>query len=73
MINDRIDYQQWKNSEVTKMFMLRLKERRSYYEDALLRTSFSDLSVPSKYIGKINVLDEIINFSYEDLIGKDND
>lgn len=58
----------WAASDVTKVFMKRIRERREYYDSALLNTNFDNLAVPAKLVGRINTLDDILEICFDDLV-----
>lgn len=62
------EYMTWAASDVTKVFMKRIRERREYYDSALLNTNFDNLAVPAKLVGRINTLDDILEICFDDLV-----
>jgi len=69
---DYATYLNWNKDPFTIQYIKHLRELRDTYNDSLIHSGITDLSTMSRYIGKINVLDDILSLTYEDLTDKDS-
>lgn len=74
MNKDQLDYSsymRWKSNEFTLMYRQSIEDAKAAALDVLVHVHMDDLVLMGKYLGKIQVLSDLLAIDYADLTGRD--